>query len=164
MSRGTIMLTAARGVPRSIYARIVHMLVWHSTTWLELVCAIATGSYSLGILLVVPPATRRLLGDVSISFVASFGVVLGGLWILAVMWHGWPGGKKMRVRLCQFMAGAGFVFWFYMVLDIGAVAGLRPLAVLLIILYCVPVLGAAVSWVRCLFVLREWTMRTAGPT
>lgn len=157
------MLTAARQVPYAFYARLVHMLVWHSTTWLELVCAGATAAYGLGILLVVPPATRRLLGDVSIPFVATFGALLGALWILAVMWHGWPGGKKVRVRLCQFMAGVGFVFWLYMVLDIWAVAGLRPLAVLLIILYNVPVIGSAISWVRCLFVLREWTMRTAGP-
>lgn len=154
-------LTRAGAVPRSIYARLVHMLVWHSTAWLELVLAWTTDLYGLVILLVIPPSTRRLLGDVSISFVASFMVALGCFWLLAVMWHGWPGGKKMRVRLCQFMAGVGFVVWLYLALDLFAVLGLSPLGSLIITLYLCLALACAICWTRCLFVIREWTMRTA---
>lgn len=158
------MLTAlrhVRDVPRSIYARLVHMLVWHSTAWLELVLGWTTGLYGLVILRVIPPATRNLLGNVSVSSVALIMLLLSGFWILAVMWHGWPGGKKARVRLCQFATGVGFVLWMYLALDMYSVLGLRPIAALLITLYTCLAVGCSFCWVRCLFVLREWTMRTA---
>ena len=153
-------LAQCRDAPRAMYARILHMLVWHSTTWLESLLGWTTLVYGFVVLNVIPPETRRLLGNVSVSLIAKAMIVLGVVWLVAVLWHGQPGDKSARVRRCQLAAGVGFVLWIYLALDLIALAGIRPLAALLGNLYGCLAIGCAICWVRCEFVLRDLTMRT----
>lgn len=156
-----MLVQTIRDAPKALYDRLLHMLVWHSTAWLESLLAWTTLAYGFVIMRVIPDETRRLLGNISTPLLAKAMVALGLLWLVAVLWHGQPGGKKERVGRCQAMAGAGFVLWLYLGLDLYALLGLRPLAALVVTLYGCLALGCAICWVRCEFVQREWTARTA---